>query len=148
LERERKWQEELSKTPRGADESQRAGIQGYLLLRRSGSIRAEEEGSKLMAVVRRIGPGSAFKIGLVLYAVLGLIVGICFALFAMLGGALTSMTHSPSATGAGFMFGFGIGAVIAFPIMYGIIGGVTAAISALIYNLVAGWVGGLEVDIS
>ena len=64
-----------------------------------------------MAVVRRIGPGSAFKIGLVLYAVLGLIVGICFALFSMLGGALTSMTGSPSASGAGFMFGFGIGAV-------------------------------------
>ena len=94
-----------------------------------------------MAVVRRIGPGSAFKIGLVLYAVLGLIVGICFALFSMLGGALTSMTGSPSASGAGFMFGFGIGAVIIFPIMYGIIGGVGAPLARWSTILwLVGWV--------
>jgi hypothetical protein len=42
----------------------------------------------------------------------------------------------------------GLGAIVFFPICYGLIGGVFAAIGALIYNLVAGWVGGLEVDIS
>jgi hypothetical protein len=42
----------------------------------------------------------------------------------------------------------GFGAIILFPICYGIIGGIFAAIGAAIYNLVAGWVGGLEVDIS
>jgi hypothetical protein len=42
----------------------------------------------------------------------------------------------------------GFGAIILFPICYGIIGGISAAIGAAIYNLVAGWVGGLEVDIS
>jgi len=32
--------------------------------------------------------------------------------------------------------------------MYGIVGGIGGAIGAVIYNLVAGWVGGIEVDIS
>jgi hypothetical protein len=85
-----------------------------------------------MAVVKRIGPGSAFKVGLTLYAILGLILGICFALFSMLGGALTSMGRAPSATGAGVLFGFGLGAVIIFPILYGIIGGVVMALTALL----------------
>ncbi len=42
----------------------------------------------------------------------------------------------------------GFGAIIFFPICYGLIGGIFAALGAVIYNLVAGWVGGLEVDIS
>jgi len=39
-------------------------------------------------------------------------------------------------------------AIIIFPILYGILGGIGGAIGAAIYNLAAGWVGGLEVDIS
>jgi hypothetical protein len=42
----------------------------------------------------------------------------------------------------------GLGAIIFFPLIYGLVGGVFAAIGAAIYNLVAGWVGGLEVEIS
>ena len=47
-----------------------------------------------------------------------------------------------------FGLGFGLASIIIFPICYGIIGGIAAAIGPAIYNLVAGWVGGLEVDIS
>jgi len=43
--------------------------------------------------------------------------------------------------------GMGFSAILIFPIMYGIVGGIGGAIGASIYNLVAGWVGGLEVDI-
>ena len=32
--------------------------------------------------------------------------------------------------------------------MYGIVGGISGALGAVMYNLVAGWVGGLEIDIS
>jgi hypothetical protein len=42
----------------------------------------------------------------------------------------------------------GFGAIIFFPVLYGLFGGIFAAIGAAIYNLVAGWVGGLEVEIS
>jgi hypothetical protein len=70
------------------------------------------------------------------------------ALFSMVAGSLASMAGG-QASGARLLgFGMGFGAIIIFPIFYGIIGGVFAAIGAVIYNLVAGWVGGLEVDIS
>jgi hypothetical protein len=102
-----------------------------------------------MATVKRVGPGSAFKIGLVTYAILGLVLGIFMAFISMVAGGLGSMSQS-AAPGAGKLFGFGmgLGAIIIFPILYGLIGGIFAAIGAVIYNLVAGWVGGLEVDIS
>ena len=103
-----------------------------------------------MATVKRIAPGSALKVGLVVYAFLGLVVGICVALFSLVAGSLGSMAGD-GVTGAralGFGFGFGFSAIIIFPIMYGIIGGIGGVIAAAVYNVAAGWVGGLEVDIS
>jgi hypothetical protein len=47
-----------------------------------------------------------------------------------------------------FRMFFGAGAIVLLPICYGVIGGISGALGAVIYNLVAGWVGGLEVDIS
>ena len=101
-----------------------------------------------MATLRRVGPGSAFKVGLVVYAFLGLLVGICMALFSMVSGSLTGMAGADATTAKMMGFGMGFGAIIIFPILYGIIGGIGGAIGAVMYNLVAGWVGGLEVDIS
>ena len=100
-----------------------------------------------MATVKRVGPGSAFKIGLITYAILGLVLGICMALVSTIVGSLGA--GAASAPGAKFFgLGMGIGSVIFFPVVYGLIGGIFAAIGAVIYNLAAGWVGGLEVDIS
>ena len=101
-----------------------------------------------MATVRRISPGSAFKVGLVVYAFLGLIVGILVAFFSMMVGSLGSMAGAGGPAAKAFGFGFGLGSIIIFPICYGIIGGIGGAIGAAIYNLAAGWVGGLDVDIS
>jgi uncharacterized membrane protein len=42
---------------------------------------------------------------------------------------------------------FGVGAIVFLPIMYGAIGACAGAIGAAIYNLVAGAVGGLELDL-
>ncbi len=96
-----------------------------------------------MTTLKRIGPGSAFKLGFAVYGVLGLILGVIFALISLLGGAL-----APGVQLGVFRMFFGMGAVIMFPVCYGIIGGMGAVILAVLYNLVAGWVGGLEVDIS
>ena len=101
-----------------------------------------------MAVVRRIGPGSAFKVGLVLYGLLGLLLGIFVGLISMVTGSLASFAESAAPGAKLFGFGMGLGAIFFFPICYGIIGGVFGAISAAIYNLVASWVGGLEVDLT
>ncbi|HKW32361.1 MAG TPA: DUF3566 domain-containing protein [Candidatus Acidoferrum sp.] len=102
-----------------------------------------------MATLKRIGPGSAFKVGLVTYAILGLFVGFCFAFFSMVAGSLGSLAGGQASAGARALgMGFGFGAIIIMPIMYGIIGGIGGVLGALVYNLVAGWIGGLEVDIS
>ena len=101
-----------------------------------------------MAIVRRVAPGSAFKVGLVTYALMGLVLGICVALVSMVAGTLGPMSQSAAPGARTFGFGMGFGAIIFFPLIYGLVGGVFAAIGAAIYNLVAGWVGGLEVEIS
>ena len=101
-----------------------------------------------MATLKRVGPGSAFKVGLVLYGILGLVIGVCMAFFSMMVSAVSSLAPSAALHTRALGFGFGLGAIIVVPILYGVLGGVLGAIGAVIYNLVAGWVGGLEVDIS
>ena len=95
-----------------------------------------------MAVLKRIGPASAFKIGLVSYAFLGLIAGVFCSLIALTGASFAPHAHVPFARTLGLM------AVILCPILYGVIGGIGAMIGAFIYNLASGWVGGVEVEIN
>jgi len=94
-----------------------------------------------MAVLKRIGPASAFKIGLVSYAFLGLIAGVFCSLIALTGASFAPHAHLPFAPAIGLF------AVILCPIVYGIVGGVVAVIGVLIYNLASSWVGGVEVEI-
>jgi len=92
-------------------------------------------------IVRRVGPLSFAKVTAMLYALMGLIFGACISLFSLLG----------SAFGPKEMFGggilFGVGAIVALPIFYGILGFIVSLISAALYNLVASWVGGVELDV-
>ena len=85
-----------------------------------------------MAVVKRIGPASAFKVGLVFHALLGLIAGVFCSLIALTGASFAPHAHMP------FAGAMGLFAVILCPIVYGIIGGIAAVVGALIYNLVSG----------
>jgi hypothetical protein len=93
-----------------------------------------------MAIVQRIAPASAFKVGLVVYGLLGLIAGALCSAVALAGMQFAPHAHAQRA--------LGLFALILCPMIWGTIGGVVNAISALIYNLAAGWVGGIEVDIS
>ena len=94
-----------------------------------------------MSVLKRVSPASAFKVGLVAYGIVGLILGAFCSLIAVTGARFASHAHMP------FLHSVGLFAVILCPIVYGIIGGIGAVIAAGIYNLAAGWVGGVEVDI-
>jgi hypothetical protein len=90
-----------------------------------------------MAEIRRISPLSAAKIAGVLYGIMGLLF---IPLF------LVIRTFAPEAeTG---MIGFGSGiAIFIVPVVYACLGFVFTFIAAALYNLIAGIVGGLEVEL-
>ncbi len=93
-----------------------------------------------MVKIKRIGVLSMGKIYGMLCAIMGLIFGAIMTLVSLVGLAISS-----SSTG---MFGvlFGVGAIIFLPIVYGVMGFIMGLITALLYNLIASWVGGLEVE--
>ena len=84
--------------------------------------------------VRRFGVGQTAKVAGVLYALMGLI-----AVPILLVATLVA----PDETGVGF----GIGFALLLPLLYGLLGFVFTALGCIIYNLVAGWVGGIEIEI-
>jgi hypothetical protein len=86
-------------------------------------------------IIKRIDPMSFAKLNGVMYAAIGLIAGLFFAL---VGRGLG---------GGGMMGSFGMAAIIVLPIIYGVFGFVVTAIFAMIYNLVAGWVGGIKLEV-
>jgi hypothetical protein len=95
-------------------------------------------------VIKRVGPVSVAKNVGILYALLGLVVGLIFSLISLAGGFAAS---DESGFGAGVGAMLGVGAVIAFPIFYACMGFIGALIGAALYNLAAGMVGGVEVEV-
>jgi hypothetical protein len=93
-------------------------------------------------IITRIGPLSFAKLSGLLYAIFGLVFGGIFSVIAMAGGFA-----SDTAGAAGIGALIGVGAVVVFPIFYGLMGFVTTLVGAWLYNVVAGVVGGVEVDI-
>ncbi len=99
--------------------------------------------------IKRVAPLQAGKMLGVLYACMGLIFLPIFAL-AGLAGAFAQQTQQAQNTGgppaaliAAMMFGFGI----FMPVFYGVFGFIFGVISAAIYNLIARWIGGIEVEV-
>ena len=97
-------------------------------------------------VIRRISPLSAGKIAGALYAIIGLVIGAVFAIIGMLGAAAGA---GASEAGMGALPGmiFGVGAIVILPVFYGVLGFVMTAFTAWLYNLMAGLVGGLEIEV-
>ena len=83
--------------------------------------------------IKRFSIGQSAKFLAVLYALFGLIFTPFFLLIDM---------FAPEGSG-----GFGTMFALAMPIIYGVMGIVGGALGAVLYNLVAGWVGGIEVEI-
>lgn len=108
-----------------------------------GRLSSHKQKEKLTTmVIRRIGPLSLAKISGVLYGLMGLLFGALLSLFSLVGTAFTQNNEAPF---VGMLFG--VGAIIALPLFYGILGFVMALIGAALYNLVAGFVGGMELEI-
>ncbi len=93
-------------------------------------------------IIRRVGPLSFAKLSGMVYAIMGLIFGGIVSLIALAGGFASNTSE-----GAGLSAMVGVGAVVVFPIFYGLIGFLAMLIGAWLYNVVAGIVGGVEVDV-
>ena len=99
-------------------------------------------------VIRRVNPMSCAKVMGVIYAALGLLVGLGFSLLGFLiGSQAGSVGDEMPFGGAALGAMFGVGAIVVMPIMYGIMGVIGGALGALIYNVAAGAIGGIEIDV-
>ena len=92
--------------------------------------------------ITHIGPISVAKIAFVLYGVIGLIFGAIVAVFSLVGAGLGVAAGEESPLLGAV---FGVGAVILLPLFYGGLGALMALFTAWLYNVVAGFVGGVEV---
>ena len=102
--------------------------------------------------IKRVGIGSAFKVGfalnIIVFAIFGLIGVLLQVLFA---SALSSVYRSSGGSSVNLAsaslpilcIGYVVGTLAA-----GILGGIGFAIYALIYNLASGMIGGLQVQLS
>ena len=105
--------------------------------------------------IRRIGVISMATTQAVLMMALSLVVVL---IYAVIGGSVLAIgaAAGSSSTGAGGpspaqLAGMGVGMIIAMvifvPMIYGAMGFIFGALGALIYNVVAGWTGGVEMEL-
>lgn len=94
-------------------------------------------------IIRRIGVLSAARMFGILGLAIGLFMGALAFLITSMGG-MAAMAQEQS--GAGWMAGMGVLAIIAMPLIYGIFMFIAGAIQAFLYNVAARFVGGIEID--
>ena len=90
--------------------------------------------------IKRVDPMSFARISAALYAIMGFLMGLIFALISMAG---PGFARSGMPMGGLFGMMFGVGAIIILPICYGLIGFIGTLIAASIYNGLAKLVGGV-----
>lgn len=90
-------------------------------------------------VLRSVGVLSAGKVMGALYALMGLVGSVFMGMFSIMAAMIPAQQqgNSPSQAAA---FVFGIAMVFFIPLIYGIIG-------ATFYNIIAGFIGGIELDL-
>lgn len=99
--------------------------------------------------IKRIAPLQAGKMLGVLYACMGLIFLPFIGVAAVVGAFAEHAQHANStgAAAAGLAVGMMVVLGLMIPILYGLMGFLLGVIGAAIYNLIAGWLGGIEVDV-
>jgi hypothetical protein len=95
-------------------------------------------------VITRIAPLSCARIAGTLYAIVGFVAGAFFSLISLAGG-FAAQNSLAGSRGLGALIG--TASIILFPICYGLIGFLTSLIGAWLYNVLAGMVGGIQMDV-
>ncbi|MCI0450814.1 MAG: DUF3566 domain-containing protein [Candidatus Latescibacteria bacterium] len=99
------------------------------------------------AVIKRVDLWSLFKVAFVLYATLGFICGLFYAMIIGFIGSLGAL-WSEDLPGLGALSGaIGIVAVPILAMVYGVLGSIVVTIGGGLYNLAARFVGGLIVTV-
>lgn len=99
-----------------------------------------------MKKIKKIGIISCAKVCALVMTIIGFLAGI-FAAFFSLGPCHTTDNISCLIQLCPFHSEMGFWAIIIFPVSYAIMGFVAGLLGAYIYNLVAGWVGGIEIEL-
>ena len=93
-----------------------------------------------MVVLKKIGILSVAKVQAILMIVVGLVLGIFYAIVAA-SIDKTQYTSEPIVM-------LGWWSILIMPVFYGILGFILGAIGAWLYNIVAKKVGGIEIELS
>jgi len=88
-----------------------------------------------IVVIKRIGVLSFSKMYALTMGIFGFIFGILIALLSL----AESISEDP-------LLSMGIVAIVVLPLLYGLIGFVGGAFSAWLYNILAKWIGGVEIE--
>lgn len=90
--------------------------------------------------IKRIAPLQLGKMMALTYGVMGLL----FCPFFLIASLFA--THLPNQQRVGMM-AFGTGFALFMPVIYGVMGFIFGVIGAFIYNVIAKWIGGIEVEV-
>ena len=94
--------------------------------------------------LKSIEPISLAKISGLGYAAMGLL----FIPFMFIGPFIMALApEGEDDIPKGLMIGVAFGIALAMPIIYGAIGFIFGLISGFVYNLIAKWIGGIEVEV-
>src|SRR5688572_15217547 len=93
-----------------------------------------------MRRIKRIAPLQLGKMAAVLYGIMGLL----FLPFFLIMSAVSSQLPAEQPVG---LMALGIGFAVAAPFLYAAMGFVFGALGAVLYNVVAKWIGGIEVEV-
>ena len=94
-----------------------------------------------MQVIKSVGVLSVGKVMGLLYAAIGLIIVPFFLL-------ISAMQALSGKAGAEFGLAMAIVMTILLPVVYGVFGFIGGVIMAFLYNLIAGRIGGIEIDLN
>lgn len=96
-------------------------------------------------VVNRLGVLSMGKVMGCVYGLMGLIPACFMLMFLAISSALPPGNNNNLPAGVGL--GLGIAAFIFLPVAYGIMGFIGGVLTSAIYNLIASFIGGIEVEL-
>lgn len=102
--------------------------------------------------IRKLGIFSVAKMYAVMMLVISLLISIPYGLFIIVFSLIGGVGAGAEDAMGGLLVGgggvvIGLVVMIGLPIFYGLIGFVAGVIGALVYNILAGLVGGIEIEV-